>query len=160
MKSRWNACSGSRLTHSATMAESATLQYVKSLNNRRKRQRMSGWGVLIFGILTYIDGAAGTSLPPIWLTGIPAFLIGTPIIIFGVSLLALSYKLPVREALLFASVQGGKLTAPALSMGLDITLNTSEAILEHLSKKGYAQISTEDMDEGVVVYKIMGVQKF
>ena len=142
------------------MAQLETLEYVKSLNKRRKRQRMWGWGLIVLGIVTYINGAAGTSLPPIWLTGVPAFLIGTPIIILGVVLLALYYKLPVREALLFASVREGKVTAPALSMGLDVTLDTSEAILDHLVQKGYAQVSTEDMEEGVVVYKIMGVQKF
>jgi hypothetical protein len=147
-------------SHTINMAQPETHQYVQSLNKRRKRQRMYGWGLLIFGILTYIDGAAGISLPPIWLTGILAFLIGTPIIILGIALLLLSYTLPVREALLFASIQGGKVTAPSLSMGLDITLEASEAILDHLSKKGYAQVSTEDMEEGTVVYKISGIQKF
>ena len=139
------------------MAISGTLEYVKNLNARRKRQRMFGWGSILLGIITYLD--AGWEFP-IWLTGIWAFALGTPLIIIGVAYLIASYKLPIREALLFASTQDGKVTAPSLSMGLDITLDTSELILDHLVKKGYAQVSTEEMEEGAVVYKITGIQKF
>ncbi len=133
--------------------------YIKSLNARRSRQRKLGWGLIVFGVLTYIDGAAGVSLPPIWLTGPLAFLIGTPIIVAGVGVLLVSYKLPVREALMFAGMQQGKLTAPALSIGLDITLDTAEEILRHLTQKGYAQVSSEDMEDGSVVYQISGVSR-
>ncbi len=133
--------------------------YIKSLNARRSRQRKIGWGLIVFGVLTYIDGAAGVSLPPIWLTGPLAFLFGTPIIIAGVGVLLVSYKLPVREALMFANLQQGKLTAPALSIGLDITLDTAEEILRQLTQKGYAQVSSEDMEDGSVVYQISGVSR-
>jgi len=142
------------------MANVDTLQYVKSLNARRKRRRLYGWFWIMFGIAAYIDGAAGTSLPPIWFTGIWGFAIGTPLVILGVALVAAAYKLPIREALLFASIRDGKITVPALSMGLDITLETSEVIVDQLVKKGYAQVATEEMEEGVVVYKISGLQKF
>ena len=141
------------------MANIDTLQYVKSLNARRKRRRMAGWCWILFGIAAYIDGAAGASLPPIWLTGIWGFAIGTPLLIFGAVMVGASYRLPVREALLFASVQDGKITVPALSMGLDITLETAEVIVRQLVQKGYAQVSTEEMETGAVVYKITGLQK-
>lgn len=133
-----------------------TLEYVKTLNKRRRKRRLYGWGLIGLGIVTYLD--AGWRFP-IWLTGIWAFALGTPLIIIGFIILASTYKLPIREALLFASVQDGKVTAPSLSMGLDITLETSELILEELVKKGYAQISSEDMEEGDVVYKISGLKK-
>ena len=142
------------------MANVDTLQYVKSLNARRNRRRFYGWFWILFGIAAYIDGASGTSLPPIWLTGIWGFVIGTPLVILGVALVAASYKLPIREALLFSSIQDGKITVPTLSMGLDISLETSEVIVDQLVKKGYAQVATEEMEEGVVVYKISGLQKF
>ena len=139
------------------MGQEDTLQYVKSLNDRRKRRRMYGWGLLSLGVLTYLD--AGWRFP-IWLTGIWAFALGTPLIIAGTVMLISTWKLPIREALLFARIHGGKITAPSLSMGLDITLETSELILEELTRKGYAQISTEDMEEGEIIYKISGVNKF
>jgi hypothetical protein len=120
---------------------------------------MAGWCWILFGIAAYIDGAAGASLPPIWLTGIWGFAIGTPLLIFGAVMVGASYRLPVREALLFASVQDGKITVPALSMGLDITLETAEVIVRQLVQKGYAQVSTEEMETGAVVYKITGLQK-
>jgi hypothetical protein len=117
---------------------------------------MYGWGFIGLGILTYLD--AGWRFP-IWLTGIWAFALGTLLIIIGFIILASTYKLPIREALLFASTQNGKITAPSLSIGLDITLETSELILDHLVKKGYAQISTEEMEEGTVIYKVSGIKK-
>ena len=139
------------------MAEKTdTLEYVKNLNNRRKKRKLYGWGLIGLGILTYLD--AGWRFP-IWLTGIWAFALGTLLIIIGFIMLASTYKLPIREALIFASIQEGKLTAPSLSMGLDITLETSELILDDLVQKGYAQISNEDMEEGAVVYKISGLKK-
>ena len=130
---------------------------MKSLNIRRKRKRLYSWGLIGLGVLTYLD--AGWRFP-IWLTGIWAFALGTPLIIIGVIWLASTYKLPIREALMFASLQEGKVTAPSLSMGLDITLDTSELILDHLVKKGYAQVATDDMEKGAVVYKISGIEKF
>lgn len=133
--------------------------YITSLNARRSRQRKLGWGLIVCGVLAYIDGAAGVSLPPIWLTGPLAFLIGTPIIVAGVGVLLVSYKLPVREALMFANLQQGKLTAPALSIGLDVTLDTAEEILRQLTQKGYAQVSSEEMEDGAVVYQISGVSR-
>ncbi|GAK57644.1 hypothetical protein U27_04611 [Candidatus Vecturithrix granuli] len=133
------------------------LEYVKSLNVRRKRRRMMSWGLIILGVVTYLD--AGWRFP-IWLTGIWAFALGTPLIIIGVVLLFSTYKLPIREALLFASLRQGKVSVPTLAMGLDITLETAELIVDHLTQKGYAQVSTEDMEEGVIVYKISGVEKF
>jgi hypothetical protein len=139
------------------MENSETLQYMKSLNIRRKRKRLYSWGLIGLGVLTYLD--AGWRFP-IWLTGIWAFALGTPLIIIGVFWLASTYKLPIREALMFASLQEGKVTAPSLSMGLDITLDTSELILDHLVKKGYAQVATDDMEKGTVVYKISGIEKF
>jgi hypothetical protein len=142
------------------MATTDLLAFVNSLNARRKRQRNWGWGLIVFGVLVYIDGAAGVSLPPIWLTGPLAFLFGTPIIIAGIALLVAAQKLPVREALLFASVQRGKITAPGLAIGLDVTLDTAELILDHLVKKGYAQVATEEMEDGAIVYKVAGVEKF
>lgn len=142
------------------MATTDLLAFVNSLNARRKRQRNLGWGLIVFGMLIYVDGAAGVALPPLWLTGPLAFLIGTPVLILGIGLLVASQQLPVREALLFASVQRGKLTAPILAMGLDITLDTAELILDHLVKKGYAQITSEDMEDGAIVYKVVGVEKF
>jgi hypothetical protein len=142
------------------MAATDILQFVNSLNARRKRQRNFGWGLIILGIMTYIDGAAGISLPPIWLTGPLAFLAGTPMILGGFWLLVAAQKLPIREALLFASVQQGKITAPALAMGLDITLDTAETIVNHLVQKGYAQISSTEMEDGAIVYKVSGVEHF
>ena len=139
------------------MAHNDILEYVKSLNARRKRRRMMSWGLILLGVITYLD--AGWRFP-IWLTGIWAFALGTPLIIGGVILLFSTYKLPIREALLFASTRQGKVSVPALAMGLDITLETAEYIVDHLVQKGYAQVSTEDMEEGVVVYKIAGVEKF
>ncbi len=139
------------------MAESEMLQYVKSLNARRKRKKNYGWGLVILGIITYLD--AGWTFP-IWLTGPWAFALGTPLIIGGFMLLFSANKLPIRETLLFASTCDGKVAAPSLSMMLDITLDTSESILDHLVQKGYAQVSIDDMEEGVVVYKITGIQKF
>jgi hypothetical protein len=136
-----------------------TLQYVKTLNARRKRRRMYGWCGLLFGILAYIDGAAGESLPPIWLTGIWAFFIGTPIVIWGLIMIQTSYQLPIREALLFASLQNGETTVPELSLGLDVTLETAEIIMRQLVKKGYAQVDSGAMEEGSIVYKISGLQK-
>jgi hypothetical protein len=133
-----------------------TLEYVKDLNKRRRKQQIYGWGLVGFGVLTSLD--AGLRIP-IPLTGVSAFAIGALLIIIGFIMLNSTYKLPIREALLFASVQDGKVTAPSLSMGLDITLETSELILEDLVKKGYAQISSEDMEEGDVVYKISGLKK-
>jgi len=138
------------------MAQLNILEYVKGLNKRRKKRRLYGWGLIGLGILTYLD--AGWRFP-IWLTGVWAFVLGTPLIIIGFIMLASTYKLPVRETLLFASTQNGRVTAPSLSMELDITLETSELILEDLVKKGYAQISNEDMEEGSVVYKISGIKK-
>lgn len=132
------------------------LQSVKDLNKRRKKQRLIGWGGIGLGILTYLD--AGWTFP-IWLTGIWAFGLGTIFIVIGFIFLSSSYKLPVREALLFASTQDGKVTVPSLSLGLNITLETAELILEDLVKQGYAQVSTEEMEEGTVVYKIAGIEK-
>src|SRR5512136_2267228 len=117
------------------MATTDILAFVNSLNARRRRQRNWGWGLIVFGVFVYIDGAAGVALPPIWLTGPLAFLLGTPIIIAGIAMLVTAQKLPIREALLFASVQRGKITAPGLAMGLDVTLDTAELILDHLVKK-------------------------
>ena len=138
------------------MAQSEMLQYVKSLNARRKRRRMTSWGLILLGIVTYLD--AGWRFP-IWLTGIWAFVLGTLFIITGLIMLVSTYKLPVREALLLASSHNGKISAPSLSMGLDITLETAELILDQLVKKGYAQVSNEDMEEGIVAYKVSGVEK-
>ncbi len=134
-------------------------QYINSLNARRRRQRKLGWGLILFGICAYIDGAAGTSLPPLWFGGLWAFAIGTPLIVAGVVALLVSYKLPIREALMLANLQQGKLTAPGLSIGLDVTLDTAEEILAHLRQKGYAQVSSDEMEEGVVVYHISGVSR-
>jgi hypothetical protein len=139
------------------MAREDTLQYVKSLNARRKKRKMYSWGLILFGVATYLDAAWKFPIP---LTGISAFVLGTAFVITGIGLLTTTYKLPIREALLFASIKDGKVTAPSLSMGLDITLDTSELILDHLVKRGYAQVSTDDMEEGTVVYKISGVEKF
>ena len=66
---------------------------------------------------------------------------------------------PIREALMLANLQQGKLTAPGLSIGLDVTLDTAEEILAHLRQKGYAQVSSDEMEEGVVVYHISGVSR-
>ena len=115
------------------------------------------WGLILLGVVTYLD--AGWTFP-IWLTGIWAFALGTPLIVIGVAMLFSTYKLPIREALLFASLHQGKVSVPVLAMGLDVTLETAEYIMDHLVRKGYAQVSTEDMEEGVVVYKISGVEKF
>ena len=60
---------------------------------------------------------------------------------------------------MFANLQQGKLTAPGLSIGLDVTLDTAEEILAHLRQKGYAQVSSDEMEEGVVVYHISGVSR-
>lgn len=139
-----------------SMAQSETLEYIKSLNARRRRRRMTSWGLILFGGLVYLD--AGWRFP-IWLTGVWAFALGTPLIILGLAGLISTYKLPVREALLFANSEDGKITAPSLSMGLDIALETSEQILDHLVKRGYAQVATEEMEEGSVVYKITGLKK-
>ena len=138
------------------MEEAETLEYLKSLNVRRKKQRTISWGLILGGAIVYLD--AGWRFP-IWLTGIWAFALGTPLIVFGLIRLFGSYKLPVRETLMLAGLHDGKLSAPSLSLGLDITLETSEQILEHLAQKGYAQISTEDVEEGNVVYSINGLKK-
>lgn len=138
------------------MTEAETLDYIKSLNPRRRRSRTISWGLILGGIIVYLD--AGWRFP-IWLTGIWAFALGTPLIVLGLIRLIGSYKLPVRETLLLAGLQDGKLSAPSLSLGLDITLETSEQILEHLANKGYAQISTDDVEEGNVVYTINGLKK-
>ena len=138
-----------------TQTEDA-LQYVKDLNKRRNKQRIYGWGLIGLGVLTYLD--AGWTFP-IWLTGIWAFGLGTLLLIPGFILLASSYKLPIKETLLFASTQDGKVSAPLLSLGLNITLETAELILDQLVNKGYAQVSTEEMEEGAVVYKITGIAK-
>ncbi|MCP4398609.1 MAG: hypothetical protein GY801_15095 [bacterium] len=138
------------------MVESEALEYIKSLNARRRRKRATSWGLILFGGLVYLD--AGWRFP-IWLTGIWAFALGTPLIVLGLIGLIGSYKLPVRETLLLAGFQEGKLTAPSLSLGLDISLETSEQILEHLANRGYAQISNEDIEEGNVVYKINSLKK-
>ena len=137
------------------MEYSEAIEYVKTLNVRRKRQAQYGWGMVVLGIITYLD--AGWRFP-IWLTGPWAFALGTPLIIAGFWFVIASKKLPVREALLFASTRNGKVTAPSLSVALDITLDTAEMILDHLTQKGYAQVSSEDMEEGVVMYKISGVE--
>jgi hypothetical protein len=131
-------------------------QQIRSLNNRRKKQRTIGWGSIGLGILTYLD--AGWKFP-IWLTGIWAFGLGTIFIIIGLIFLASSYKLPIQEALLFASLKGGRLTAPSLALGMNVTLETAELIIDQLAKRGYAQISPDDMEEGAVVYKINGIEK-
>ncbi len=138
------------------MEQSEALEYVKSLNARRKRKRMYGWGLTGLGVVTYLD--AGWTFP-IWLTGIWAFFLGTPLIIAGFILVNSTYKLPIREALLFANTQDGKVTVPSLSIALDITLETSDQILAYLVKRGDAQVSTEDMEEGAVVYKIGGIKQ-
>ena len=117
---------------------------------------MISWGLILGGVIVYLD--AGWRFP-IWLTGIWAFALGTPLIVIGLIRLIDSYKLPIRESLLLAGLRDGKLSAPALSLGLDITLETSEQILDHLARKGYAQISTDDMEEGNVVYTINGLKK-
>ena len=134
-------------------------QYINSLNARRRRQRKLGWGLILFGICAYIDGAAGTSLPPLWFGGLWAFAIGTPLIVAGVVALLVSYKLPIREALMLANLQQGKLTAPGLSIDQKETLDTAEEILAHLRQKGYAQVSSDEMEEGVVVYHISGFSR-
>ncbi|MBD3307570.1 hypothetical protein GF339_14135 [candidate division KSB3 bacterium] len=139
------------------MTKDQSLEYVKSLNIRRKRRRMYSWGLIALGVITYLD--AGWRFP-IWLTGIWAFVLGTILIVIGVTMLVATYKLPIEEALLFASTQQGKITAPSLSLGMNITLETAELILDQLVKKGYAQVSTEDMEEGAVVYRISGVERF
>jgi hypothetical protein len=133
-----------------------TSDYIKRLNDRRKKQRMIGWGGVGLGILTYLD--AGWKFP-IWLTGIWAFGLGTIFIVIGLIFLSSSYKLPIREALMFASTKQGMLTAPSLALGLNVTLETAELIIDQLAKKGYARVSDEDMEEGVVVYKITGIEK-
>ena len=117
---------------------------------------MIGWGSVGLGILTYLD--AGWKYP-IWLTGIWAFGLGTIFIVIGLIFLASSYKLPVQEALMFASTKQGKLTAPSLALGLNVTLDTAELIIDQLAKKGYAQVSNEEIEEGAVVYKITGIEK-
>ena len=132
------------------------LQYIQNLNVRRKKQRIIGWGAVGLGVLTYLD--AGWKFP-IWLTGIWAFGLGTIFIIIGLIVLSSSYKLPVHEALMFAGLKGGRVTVPSLALGMNVTLETAELILEQLSKQGYAQISTDDMEEGSVVYKIAGIEK-
>ena len=133
-----------------------TRQYIKNLNVRRKKQRMMGWGAIGLGVLTYLD--AGWTFP-IWLTGIWAFGLGTICIIVGLIILSSSYKLPVQEALMFASLNNSRITAPSLALGMNVTLETAELIIDHLSKQGYAQISSEDMEEGAVVYKIVGIDR-
>lgn len=139
------------------MAQTDTiLQQIRNLHIRRKKQRMIGWGSIGLGILTYLD--AGWKFP-IWLTGMWAFGLGTIFIIIGLIFLASSYKLPVQEALMFASVKEGRITAPSLALGMNVTLETAELIIDQLAKKGYAQISSDDMEEGTVVYKITGVEK-
>ncbi|PID57828.1 hypothetical protein CSB45_06300 [candidate division KSB3 bacterium] len=117
---------------------------------------MYSWGAILLGGITYLD--AGWRFP-IWLTGPWAFALGTPFIIGGVVALLSTYKLPVREALLFASTQKGELTAPSLSIALNITLETAEIILANLVQKGYARISDDDLEEGAVVYKISGIDQ-
>lgn len=138
------------------MEQSEALEYIKSLNARRTKRRVQSWVLIGLGLLIYLD--AGWRFP-IWLTGIWAFALGTPLILIGLALLASTYTLPTREALLFASLHDGRVTAPSLSMALDITLDTSEEILAQLVEKGYAQVSTEDMETGAVVYKISGIEK-
>jgi hypothetical protein len=138
------------------MTQAETLEYIQSLNVRRTKRRVQSWVLIGGGLLIYLD--AGWRFP-IWLTGIWAFALGTPLILTGLALLASTYKLPTREALLFASLHDGRVTAPSLSMALDITLDTSEEILAQLVEKGYAQVSTEDMETGAVVYKISGIEK-
>ncbi len=137
------------------MEYSEAIEYVKNLNVRRKRQVQYGWGMVALGLLIYLD--AGWRFP-VPLTGPWAFMLGTPLILAGFWFVIASKKLPIREALLFASTRRGKVTAPSLSVALDVTLDTAEMILEHLVQKGYAQVSTEEMEEGVIVYKISGIE--
>ncbi len=131
------------------------LQQIKSLNVRRKKQRMIGWGGIGLGVLTYLD--AGWTFP-IWLTGIWAFGLGTIFIIIGLIALSSSYELPVQEALMFASLNKGRITAPSLALGLNVTLETAELIIDQLAKRSYAQVSSDDMEEGAVVYTITGIE--
>jgi len=138
------------------MTHSETLEYIKNLNARRAKRRMASWGLIALGGVIYLD--AGWSFP-IWLTGIWAFALGTPLIILGLVWLISTYKLPVREALLFAKVEEGKVTAPSLALGLNITLETAEQVLTHLVQRGYAQVSTEEMEEGAIIYKISGLER-
>lgn len=130
------------------------LDRIASLNARRKKQRTIGWGAIGLGVLTYLD--AGWKFP-IWLTGLWAFGLGTLCIVIGVVLLATSYKLPVQEALMFASLHNGRVTAPSLALGMNVTLDTAEQILTELTRQGYAQISSDDMEEGSVVYTVTGL---
>ena len=133
-----------------------TLQAVISLNAQRRRLRFYSWVSLLTGVVVYLD--AGWTYP-IWLTGLTAFAVGTVFILVGFVCLISSYRLPIRETLLWASAHNGKITAPALSLGLEITLETAEQILDYLVKKGYAQVSTAEMEEGLIVYHIAGVQE-
>ncbi|PIE35891.1 hypothetical protein CSA56_02265 [candidate division KSB3 bacterium] len=138
------------------MTHSETLEYIKNLNARRGKRRMSSWALIGLGVLIYLD--AGWRFP-IWLTGIWAFALGTPLIVLGLFWLMSTYKLPVREALLFARIEDGKITAPSLALGLNITLKTAEQVLTHLVQRGYAQVSTEEMEEGAIVYNVIGLQQ-
>lgn len=111
----------------------------KSLQERRKMYRVTGWLALAVGVFLLADSIFREPIP---LNVRQSFPVSIMLIVGGLTMLYFGYRLPVleaREYIFGRSEDGHSVSATELCREMRISIHTAEEVIQALLDKGFIQ---------------------